>query len=201
MRAEARKRAMHIDAYSMEVKMPGRKLQWSKYLASATFLFFAIGVSFAVAEKKYGPGVTDTEIKIGNTMPYSGPASAVGAIGHTLTAYFKRLNERGGVNGRKIKFSSLDDGFSPPKTMEQTRRLVEEEQVAFIFAPLGTASNSVTQKYLNANKVPQAFLGVGLDFEGCDRSVQPPSKSGLTLRAVGCLAGSQTAGIQCGGRA
>jgi ABC-type branched-subunit amino acid transport system substrate-binding protein len=142
----------------MEVKMPGRKLQCSKYLASTTFLLLAIGMTPAVAEKKYGPGVSDTEIKIGNTMPYSGPASAVGAIGHTLTAYFKRLNERGGVNGRKIKFISLDDGFSPPKTMEQTRRLVEEEQVAFIFAPLGTASNSVTQKYLNANKVPQLFL-------------------------------------------
>ncbi len=110
------------------------------------------------ADKKYGPGVTDTEIKIGNTMPYSGPASAVGAIGQTLTAYFKRLNEHGGINGRKVNFISLDDSFAPPKTVEQTRRLVEDEQVAFIFAPLGSASNSATQKYLNAKKVPQLFL-------------------------------------------
>jgi len=109
-------------------------------------------------EKNYGPGVTDTEIKIGNTMPYSGPASAIGAIGHNLTAYFKRLNEKGGINGRKINFISLDDGYSPPKTVEQTRRLVEQEEVAFIFAPLGTPTNSATQKYLNAKKVPQLFL-------------------------------------------
>lgn len=112
----------------------------------------------AAAEKKYGPGVTDTEIKIGNTMPYSGPASAVGAIGHTLTAYLERLNEQGGINGRKISWISLDDSYSPPKTVEQTRRLVEQDQVLFIAAPLGTATNSSTQKYLNAKKVPQLFL-------------------------------------------
>jgi ABC-type branched-subunit amino acid transport system substrate-binding protein len=112
----------------------------------------------AAAQKKYGPGVSDSEIKIGNTMAYSGPASAIGAIGHTLTAYFRRLNESGGINGRKINFISLDDSLSPPKTVEQTRRLVEDEQVAFIFAPLGTASNSATQKYLNAKRVPQLFL-------------------------------------------
>ena len=112
----------------------------------------------AAAEKKYGPGVTDTEIKIGNTMPYSGPASAIGAIGHTLTVYFERLNEQGGINGRKINWISLDDSYSPPKTVEQTRRLVEQDQVLLIAAPLGTATNSATQKYLNAKKVPQLFL-------------------------------------------
>src|SRR4051794_1736628 len=88
------------------------------YAQIASIIAVTLATSSVVAQKKYGPGVTDTEIKIGNTMPYSGPASAVGAIGHTLTAYFKRLNERGGINGRKVKFISLDDAFSPPKTME-----------------------------------------------------------------------------------
>jgi len=129
----------------------------ARWFAALTFSLL-LTCPTARADKKYGPGVTDTEIKIGNTMAYSGPASAVGAIGHTLTAYFKRLNERGGINGRRINFISLDDSFSPPKTVEQTRRLVEDEQVAFVFAPLGTAANSATQKYLNTKKVPQLFL-------------------------------------------
>jgi len=110
------------------------------------------------AEKRYGPGVTDTEIKLGQTMPYSGPASAYGAIGKAEVAYFEMINERGGVNGRKIRLLSLDDGYAPPKTVEQTRRLVEQEQVLAIFSPLGTPTNSATQKYLNAQKVPQLFL-------------------------------------------
>ena len=101
------------------------------------------------------PGVTDTEIKIGQTMPYSGPASAYGVIGRTEAAYFKMINEQGGVNGRKINFISLDDGYSPPKTVEQIRRLVEQEQVALIFNSLGTAPNSAIRDYLNENKVPQ----------------------------------------------
>jgi branched-chain amino acid transport system substrate-binding protein len=107
------------------------------------------------------PGVTDTEIKIGQTMPYSGPASAYGAIGRTEAAYFKMINEQGGVNGRKINLISLDDGYSPPKTVEQTRRLVEQEQVAFLFNPLGTAPNSAIRDYLNENKVPQLFVATG----------------------------------------
>ena len=110
------------------------------------------------AEKRYGPGVTDTEIKLGQTMPYSGPASAYGAIGKAEVAYFEMINERGGVNGRKIRLLSLDDGYAPPKTVEQTRRLVEQEQVLAIFSPLGTPTNSATQKYLNAQKVPQLFV-------------------------------------------
>ena len=110
------------------------------------------------AEKRYGPGVTDTEIKLGQTMPYSGPASAYAAIGKAEVAYFEMINERGGVNGRKIRLLSLDDGYAPPKTVEQTRRLVEQEQVLAIFSPLGTPTNSATQKYLNAQKVPQLFL-------------------------------------------
>ncbi len=115
------------------------------------------------------PGVTDTEIKIGQTMPYSGPASAYGAIGRAEAAYFKMLNEQGGVNGRKINFISLDDGYSPPKTVEQIRRLVEQEQVALIFNSLGTPSNSAIRDYLNENKVPQLFVATGAskfgDFE------------------------------------
>jgi branched-chain amino acid transport system substrate-binding protein len=110
------------------------------------------------AERKYGPGVTDTEIKLGQTMPYSGPASAYSAIGKAEVAYFEMINDRGGVNGRKIRLVSLDDGYAPPKTVEQTRRLVEQEQVLAIFSPLGTPTNSATQKYLNTQKIPQLFL-------------------------------------------
>jgi branched-chain amino acid transport system substrate-binding protein len=107
------------------------------------------------------PGVTDTEIKIGSTMPYSGPASAYGAIGRGEVAFFKMINEQGGVNGRKINLLSVDDGYSPPKTVEQIRKLVEQEQVAFIFNSLGTPSNSAIRDYLNENKVPQLFVATG----------------------------------------
>src|SRR5690242_990302 len=109
----------------------------------------------AAAEKKYGPGVSDTEIKLGQTVPYSGPVSAYGTIGRSEAAYFEMLNQQGGVNGRKIRLLSVDDGYSPPKTVEQTRKLVEQEEVLAIFSPLGTPTNSATQKYLNAKKVPQ----------------------------------------------
>ncbi len=112
----------------------------------------------SLAEGQYAPGVTDTEIKIGNTSPYSGPASAVGTIGRAFAAYFAMVNEHGGVNGRKITFISLDDSYSPPKTVEQTRRLVEQEGVAFMFAPIGTPTNSAIQVYLNEKRVPQLFL-------------------------------------------
>jgi branched-chain amino acid transport system substrate-binding protein len=107
------------------------------------------------------PGVTDTEIKIGQTMPYSGPASAYGVIGRTEAAYFKMINEMGGINGRRINLISLDDGYSPPKTVEQVRRLVEEEKVAFLFQTLGTAPNAAIRQYLNDNKVPQLFVATG----------------------------------------
>jgi len=107
------------------------------------------------------PGVTDTEIKIGQTMPYSGPASAYGTIGKAEAAYFKLINEQGGINGRKLNLISLDDGYSPPKTVEQIRRLVEQDQVAFIFQSLGTPSNSAIHEYLNENKVPQLFVATG----------------------------------------
>ena len=107
------------------------------------------------------PGVTDTEIKIGQTMPYSGPASAYGVIGRAEAAYFKMINEQGGVNGRKINLLSLDDAYSPPKTVEQVRRLVEQEQVAFLFQTLGTPSNTAIRQYCNDNKVPQLFVATG----------------------------------------
>jgi branched-chain amino acid transport system substrate-binding protein len=123
-----------------------------------TALLLSLAVSSAFAQKKYAPGITDTEIKIGQTMPYSGPASAYGTFGKAETAYFKMINERGGINGRKIKLISLDDGYSPPKTFEQTRRLVEEDGVAFIFGSLGTPTNTVIQKYLNERKIPQLLI-------------------------------------------
>ena len=110
------------------------------------------------AEKKYGPGVSDTEIKLGQTVPYSGPVSAYGAIGKSEAAYFEMLNQQGGVNGRKIRLISIDDGYSPPKTVEQTRRLVEQENVLAIFSPVGTPTSSATHKYLNAKKVPQILI-------------------------------------------
>ncbi len=115
----------------------------------------------AVAQKKYDPGASDTEIKIGNIMPYSGPASAYGVIGKTMEAYFKKVNAEGGINGRKINFISYDDGYSPPKTVEQARKLVESDEVLAVYAPLGTPPNSAIQKYMNAKKVPQLFVATG----------------------------------------
>src|SRR5690348_4189269 len=115
----------------------------------------------AQAQKKYDPGATDTEIKIGNIMPYSGPASAYGVIGKTEKAYFDKINAEGGINGRKINFISYDDGYSPPKAVEQARKLVENDEVLLIFNSLGTPSNSAIQKYLNAKKVPQLFVATG----------------------------------------
>src|SRR5665213_2434250 len=121
----------------------------------------AIAATPALAQKKYDPGATDTEIKIGNIMPYSGPASAYGVIGKTEQAYFIKINAEGGINGRKIKFISYDDGYSPPKTVEQARKLVESDEVLLIFQSLGTPPNSAIQKYMNAKKVPQLFVATG----------------------------------------
>ena len=117
--------------------------------------------SAAWAQKKYGPGVTDTEIKIGQSIAYSGPASAYGQLGRAEAAYFKFLNDKGGINGRKINFISLDDGFSPPKAVEMTRRLVEQDEVALMFGMLGTPLNTATRPYLNQKKVPQLFIAAG----------------------------------------
>jgi branched-chain amino acid transport system substrate-binding protein len=127
-------------------------------LATAVVLFTS---GAALAQKQYDAGATDTEIKIGNIMPYSGPASAYGVIGKTEEAYFNMINAEGGINGRKIKFISYDDAYSPPKAVEQARKLVESDEVLLVFSPLGTASNSATEKYFNAKKVPQLFVATG----------------------------------------
>ena len=115
----------------------------------------------ALAQKKYDVGATDTEIKIGNTNPYSGPASAYGLIGKTIDAYFKKVNAEGGINGRKVNFITYDDGYSPPKAVEQVRKLVESDEVLLVFQPLGTPSNTAIQKYMNSKKVPQLFVATG----------------------------------------
>src|ERR1017187_354490 len=128
--------------------------------ATAVIAFAAMSGG-ALAQKKYDTGATDTEIKIGNIMPYSGPASAYATIGKTEAAYFNKINSEGGINGRKINFVSYDDGYSPPKAVEQARKLVEADEVLLIFNPLGTPSNSAIQKYMNAKKVPQIFVSSG----------------------------------------
>ena len=128
---------------------------------SAAFGLLAATSSGVLAQKKYDPGASDTEIKIGNIMPYSGPASAYGVIGKTEEAYFKKVNAEGGINGRKINFISYDDAYSPPKTVEQARKLVESDEVLLVFNPLGTPSNTAIQKYLNTKKVPQLFVATG----------------------------------------
>jgi branched-chain amino acid transport system substrate-binding protein len=115
----------------------------------------------ALAQKKYDVGASDKEIKIGNTNPYSGPASAYGAIGKSIAAYFRMLNERGGINGRRVNFISYDDGYSPPKTVEMARKLVEQDEVLLLFQSLGTPSNTAIQKYMNGKKVPQLFVATG----------------------------------------
>ena len=117
-------------------------------------------ISTATAQMS-GPGYTETEIKIGNVMPYSGPASAYGSIGKTEAAYFRMINDKGGINGRKINFITYDDAYSPPKAVEQVRKLVESDEVLLVFNPLGTPSNTAVQKYLNEKKVPQLFVATG----------------------------------------
>src|SRR5258707_1686163 len=128
---------------------------------STAVIAFAAMSGSALAQKKYDTGATDSEIKIGNIVPYSGPASAYGVIGKTEEAYFKKINAEGGINGRKVTFISYDDNYSPPKTVEQARKLVESDEVLFIFNPLGTPPNSAIQKYMNSKKVPQLFVATG----------------------------------------
>ena len=137
-----------------------KKLSLATSFAAAA-AFAALTTQGALAQKKYDTGASDTEIKIGNVDAYSGPASAYGVIGKTEEAYFKMINDQGGINGRKINFVSYDDGYSPPKTVEQARKLVESDEVFLIFAPLGTASNAAIQKYMNNMKVPQLFVATG----------------------------------------
>ena len=134
----------------------------SKRWATSLALICASGIGVAVAaDRQYGPGVTDSEIKIGNTMPYSGPASSYGTLGKAAAAYFAMVNDEGGINGRRINFISRDDGYSPPKTVEMARQLIEQEQVLLLFYPLGTPPNTAIRDYMNENKVPQLFIGSG----------------------------------------
>jgi branched-chain amino acid transport system substrate-binding protein len=144
----------------MRNHVPSHVLSHAKSAMLAGLLAIAVASS-AHAQKRYDPGATDTEIKIGNIMPYSGPASAYATIGKTEAAYFNKINAEGGINGRKINFISYDDGYSPPKAVEQARKLVESDEVLLIFNPLGTPSNSAIQKYMNAKKVPQIFVSSG----------------------------------------
>ena len=132
-----------------------RRLLPAVALLAATLAFPAL------AQKKYDPGASDAEIKIGNTNPYSGPASAYGAIGKSIAAYFRMVNDRGGINGRKINFISYDDGYSPPKTVEQVRKLVESDGVLLLFNTLGTPTNTAIHKYINQKKVPHIFIASG----------------------------------------
>jgi branched-chain amino acid transport system substrate-binding protein len=133
-----------------------------KHLKTVVFgLALALGAGGAWAEKKYDPGASDTEIKIGQIGPYSGPASAYGTIGKTIGAYFDMVNAEGGINGRKIKYYPLDDGYNPARAVEDARKLVEEDEVLLIFNPLGTPSNTAIEKYMNAKKVPQLFVATG----------------------------------------
>ncbi|MFL6811514.1 MAG: ABC transporter substrate-binding protein [Bradyrhizobium canariense] len=131
------------------------------HLATATALTLALSVSAANAQKKYDPGASDTEIKVGQTMPFSGPASAYSSIGKTQAAYFKMINDQGGVNGRKINLIQYDDAYSPPKAVEQIRKLVESDEVLLTFQIIGTPVNAAVQKYLNSKKVPQLFAATG----------------------------------------
>jgi branched-chain amino acid transport system substrate-binding protein len=142
----------------MEETMSVHKLG---FLAAAVVGAVALAATPASAQKKYDTGASDTEIKVGNINPYSGPASAYGAIGKAIAAYFNKVNAEGGINGRKINFITYDDGYSPPKAVEQARKLVESDEVLLIFQSLGTPSNTAIHKYMNAKKVPQLFVATG----------------------------------------
>ena len=143
-------------------------MKWQAVIAATVISVTSISVTSAAgaADKKYGPGVTDTEIKLGQTSPYSGPASAYSVIAKAQLAYFKMINDQGGINGRKINLISIDDAYSPAKTVEQTRKLVEQEEVAAILNPLGTPTGLAVRKYLNDKKVPQLFVGAGATLWG-----------------------------------
>jgi branched-chain amino acid transport system substrate-binding protein len=172
------------------------------YMIPAIVLGMALAASPASAQKKYDVGATDTEIKIGNIMPYSGPASAYGVIGKAIDAYFKKINaEQGGINGRKINFISYDDGYSPAKAVEQARKLVESDEVLLILNPLGTPSNSAIQKYMNAKQVPQLFVATGATKWGDPKNFpwtmgwQPPYQAEARIYAAYILKNKPNAKI------
>src|SRR5258705_4518356 len=136
---------------------------WTRLHLTMTSLlvFSALGSCNALAQSKYDVGASDQEIRIGNILAYSGPVSSLGVIGKVEAAYFRKINDEGGINGRKINFISYDDAYSPPKTVEQARNLVESDEVLLIFNPVGTPTNAAIQKYMNSKKVPQLFVGGG----------------------------------------
>jgi branched-chain amino acid transport system substrate-binding protein len=168
---------------------------------SATLAAVVIASGAAHAQKQYDTGASDTEIRIGNIMPYSGPASAYGVIGKIEAAYFAMINEQGGINGRKINFVTYDDSYSPPKAVEQARKLVESDEVLLIFGSLGTPSNSAIQKYMNAKKVPQLFVATGATKFGDPKDFpwtmgwQPPYQSEGKIYAKYLLANKADAKI------
>jgi branched-chain amino acid transport system substrate-binding protein len=137
---------------------PSVQISCCKAILHITLVLCSASAGSSYADKRYGPGVTDSEIKIGQTMPYSGPLSAFGTIGRAQSAYFDMVNERGGINGRKVRLLSLDDGYSPPRTIEQTRKLVESDEVLLLFSSFGTPPNTAALKYLNAKHTPQLFI-------------------------------------------
>lgn len=149
----------------MIVKLPARncalRVQPSLIIFSATLIVLAATAGNALAQKKYDTGATDTEIKIGNIVPYSGPLSGFGVFGTVASAYFKKISDEGGINGRKVSFISYDDAYSPPKTVEQARKLVESDEVLLIAGTIGTPTNSAIHKYMNSRKVPQLFVTTG----------------------------------------
>ena len=163
------------------------------------------GHTTAWTQKKYDPGASDTEIKVGQTMPYSGPASSYGTIGRSEAAYFEKINDEGGVNGRKIVFLSLDDGYSPPKAVEATRRLVEQDQVLLMFGSLGTATNSAVQGYLNGRKVPQLFVttdtGAGATATGGAGAATLASSAVASVSVADCANAAVVAGLSGAGSA
>ncbi len=138
-------------------------MAWAKNGARVAVALISLGLAAtpALSQKKYGPGVTDKEIKIGTTTPFSGPASAYSAGAVSATAWFQKINDEGGINGRKINYVALDDGYSPPKTVEQVRKLIESEEVLFLVNDVGTATNNAVVKYINQKQVPHLFIGTG----------------------------------------
>ncbi|MFC3266759.1 ABC transporter substrate-binding protein, partial [Camelimonas abortus] len=147
--------------------------RWLNMMGATMLLSAALAPAAALAGKKYGPGASDTEIRLGNFVPYSGPVSAYGVVGKTMDAYFRMINDQGGINGRKITFISYDDAYSPPKAVEQARKLIENDEVLALFGTLGTPSNTAIMKYVNAKKVPHIFLSSGGTRFGNDPQTYP----------------------------
>ena len=177
------------------------KFSRSSMLTAAAALSLGLATGPVSAQKKYDEGATDTEIKVGNTYAYSGNLSAYGVIGKTIEAFIKKVNDDGGINGRKITFITYDDGFSPPKTVEMVRKLVEEDKVLFVFNTLGTAPNTAIQKYLNAKKVPQLFVATGASKWGNPKDFpwtmgwQPDYQTEAAIYAKHILANTKDAKI------